>query len=52
MITHPVRIATEFIEENFTGTLPVEVMLTAAPDTFKDPEVLAKVDRLQQFIAS
>ena len=50
--SHPFRVATEFIEEKLTGLLGLDIVLTGPPDTFKDPEVLKKVEALEQFVAS
>ncbi len=50
--SHPIRIATDFVEENLTGTFPIEIMLTGRPGTFKDPDVLRRMEKLEDFIGS
>ncbi len=47
---HPLRVATEFIEKHLSGTLPLEIMLSGPADTFKEPDILKRLDQLQQFI--
>lgn len=49
---HPVRVATDFIEQNLTGTIPLEIMLSGEPDVFKEPEILEQVEKLERFLAS
>ncbi len=49
---HPMRIATEFIEENMTGTIAIEVMLSGKENAFKTYENLKKIEELQQYIGS
>jgi len=50
--SHPVRKATEFIETKLAGTIPYEIMLQGPPGSFSEPEVLKRIDILQQYIAS
>lgn len=50
--SHPMRIATEFIEDRLTGTMAFEIMLTGKKDAFKDPEALKKIDELQSYVHS
>lgn len=49
---HPIRVATEFIEENLTGTIPLEIMLTSAPGAFQEPGTLNKIEKLENFLES
>ncbi len=49
---HPFRVSTEFIEDKLTGILALDIVLTGQADSFKDPEVLKKMDRLEQYIGS
>lgn len=48
---HPIRVATDFIERNLTGTIPLEIMLTGEPDAFLEPEVLRRVEALERFLS-
>ncbi len=48
--SHPLRVATEFIEKHLSGTLPLEVMLSGPADIFKGPDILSRLEELQQFI--
>jgi len=48
--THPYPTSIRFIEENLTGTMSVEVLLTGDHNTFKRPDVLQKIERLQRYI--
>ena len=44
----PVRIGDEVLREKFQGTLPIYVAIEGhEPDLLKDPDLLAKLDRLQ-----
>ncbi len=47
---HPIRISTEFIEKNLTGTIPLEIMLTGPEDSFRDPATLRRIEELQAHI--
>jgi len=47
---HPVRVATEFMEEQLTGTIPLEIVLTGPADAFKQPDVLRRVEALERFM--
>jgi len=49
---HPIRVATEFIERNLTGTIPLEIMLTGKADAFKKPDTLRRVDELERYMGS
>jgi len=49
---HPMRIDTEFIEEKLTGTFPIEIMLTGEVNAFQRPQILAKVEALQEYMES
>jgi hypothetical protein len=49
---HPIRVATEFIEKNLTGTIPLEIILTGKEDAFRDPAILEQIDELQRYIRS
>ena len=45
-------MATEFIEQNLTGTIPLEIMLFGSEDAFKEPDILQRVEKLEEFIGS
>ncbi len=49
---HPLRVATEFIEQNLTGTIPLEIMLFGPEDAFKEPDILQRLEKLEDFIGS
>lgn len=38
----------EFLDEQLSGISSIEVMLSGEPDSFKEPEVLKKMERLQE----
>lgn len=47
----PIRIGDEVLREKFQGTLPIYVAIEGhEPDLLKDPNLLAKLDRLQAAI--
>ncbi|MBU0992033.1 MAG: MMPL family transporter [Proteobacteria bacterium] len=49
---HPIRVSTEFIENNLTGTTAFEIMLTGEAGIFKEPEQLQKMEALQAYVTS
>ena len=50
--SHPIRVATEFIERTLTGTIPLEIMLSGPPDAFKEPATLSRIETMQSFLAT
>ena len=47
----PIRVGDEVLREKFQGTLPIYVAIEGhEPDLLKDPDLLAKLDRLQAAI--
>lgn len=49
---HPIIAATDFIEQHFGGTVPLEILVDAGPgEPLQDPELLAKLDFLQGQLA-
>lgn len=49
---HPYPVSVRFIEENLTGTMTIEVLLTGDNNHFKNPEVLSKIEKLQHYMDS
>jgi predicted RND superfamily exporter protein len=49
--SNPVREVYEFIEANMIGQSNLEILVETAPDGLKDPDLLRRVDRLQEFIS-
>ena len=51
--THPIIVATNFIEEHMGGTVPIEIMVSAGADTpLQQPALLTKLERLQNELAA
>jgi len=50
--SHPIRVATDFIEKNLSGTLPLEIMFSGPMDIFKEPDILNRLEKLQRFVDS
>lgn len=47
---HPVAQGNRLVNEQLQGTIPIEVEFTGAPDDFKKPEVLARLDALANWL--
>ncbi len=47
---HPIRNAYNFLEENISGVVNLEIIIEDEPDFAKDPEFLRKVEGLTEYI--
>ncbi|MBT4362902.1 MAG: RND family transporter [Desulfobacterales bacterium] len=45
-----IRIASNWINNNFTGTTDITILFTGKKDSIKDPEVLRQIEGLQNFV--
>ena len=45
-----IRIANNWINNNFTGTTDISILLTGKNDSIKEPEVLRQIENLQNFV--
>ncbi len=45
-----IRIASNWINNNFTGTTDISILLTGKKDSIKEPEVLRQIEDLQNFV--
>lgn len=48
---HPVSVANRMMEQHLSGVIPLEIAVYSdEPDRMKDPDLLKKLDRLEEFI--